>query len=459
MKKYLLLVLAFIMVLSVAVGCAPASTQAPTEAPADSGQGSGTVGEAPAIPTIPETTIRIALEPYYVCSAGIIGIDKGWYKEVGISFDPPPYGVIVTGQDTTQFIASRKGDMIDQPTVNIMGAIKDIPPVKTFVLNSIFYGSIVLGQPGTKTVNDFLAEGKSQEEAVKLAVEQIKGKKFAYDGTASSNSFVTSALGLGGLTIDDVDLSAYGDSELIAMMLSNQVDFVGGFGLGAAQELINKGMVYVVGAREIAASAKPSADSPELLSVFQVGWTAETSYIEANYDTILRFSSVVWREGRFINTNRDEAIAIHLPFMNTISGGTNTEGDMNVAYEYLTPFFSFEDQASWFNDPSDPLYYQYSMGAYIQDWVNKGYLKEGELTVEDVSIAQKVYADMQKLKEESDANFATAEAAIKSGTAGEALTQAQTLLDQAKTFYGNYDFLDAKAFSAAAIEWANYSNK
>ena len=457
-RKLFFSTVATLMIVLMIVGCAaPASVlQEPENT---SAQPSDETGGAPAIPTIPETTIKIVQEPYYVCSAASIGIEKGWYKELGISFDPEPYGTIITGEDTTQYLASQKGDMVDQPTVQSMGAIKDLPPIKTFVFNSIFYGSVVLGQPGSKTVADFKAEGKTTQEAIALAMEQVREKSFAYDGTASSHSFVTSCLQLGDMTMDDITLSAFGDSEIVSMMLTNQIDFCGGMGLSAAQELMNKGMVVIVSASDVVESAEASASSPELRAVFQVGWTTYDSYIEENYDTILRFASVVWREARFINENREEAISIHLPFMNSISGSQNTEGDMESAYSVLTPYYSFEDQERWFEDPTYPLYYEYSIGAYIQDWQEKGYLAEGELKVEDVCIAQQVYQDMKELKAKSEAGIAAAQTAIAAGTEGDALTQAKTLLEKAQYYFDNYDFLDANTFAASAAEWAAYSNK
>lgn len=441
---------------SLLFGCSTGGTDTDQPAP-DSAPAVSQGGQEPAVPVIPETAIKIVLEPYYVCSAASIGIEKGWYKELGISFDPEPYGTVITGEDTTQYVASRKGDMIDQPTVQIMGAIKDLPPVKTFAFNSIFYGSVVLGQPGTKTVEDFKKEGHSEAEAVKLAVAQLKGGSFAYDGTASSHSFVTSALQMGELGLQDVSLQAFGDSEIVSMMLTGQLDFCGGMGLSAAQELMNKGMVVVVSASDIVAFAKASVDSPELRSVFQVGWTTYDSYIEENYDTILRFSSVVFREARFINESRQEAIAIHLPFMNSISGSQNTEADMESAYSVLTPYFSFEDQYDWFYNKESPLYFEYSIGAYIQDWVEKGYIQQGELSVDDICIADEVYAKMLELKEEAELNFTQADAAIAQGNESEALETAKELLEKARYYHENYDYLDAKNFSEAAIQWADYS--
>ena len=75
------------------------------------------------------------------------------------------------------------------------------------------------------------------------------------------------------------------------MMLTSQIDVCGGMGLPAVMELISKGFKMIVTAGQIAQSAKPSAESKELRTVFQVGWTTYDDYIEENYDTILRFSS------------------------------------------------------------------------------------------------------------------------------------------------------------------------
>jgi len=134
-------------------------------------------GGKPAIPEIPQVSVRAVQEPYYVCSASSIGVDKGWFKEVGITLVPEPYGKVITGGETVQMIASKNMDMVDQPTMQILGAIKNLPPVKVFVYDSIFWGSIVLGDSRFKTVDEFQKEGLSLNDAIKEAVAQIEGKR------------------------------------------------------------------------------------------------------------------------------------------------------------------------------------------------------------------------------------------------------------------------------------------
>jgi hypothetical protein len=232
-------------------------------------------------------------------------------------------------------------------------------------------------------------------------------------------------------------------------------------GLPAVMEMISKGFKMVVTASQIAQSAKPSADSVELRTVFQVGWTTYDEYIEENYDTILRFSSVVWRQARLINENQAEAISIHLPFLNSVSGARNTEEQIKQAYEIFDPFFPFEKQDRWFNDTSFPLYEDYVLGSYINSWIEDGYLKPGEIKPSDITIAGQVYNDMLGYKEKSEPVISEVKELLqkakdqKKGTPAD-MNQANELLQKAIAFYDGYDYLDASRFANAAKEWANY---
>jgi len=423
-----------------------------------------TVGvKKPNIPTIPQVEVRAIQEPYYVCSAASIGLDKGWYEEVGIKIVPEPYGKVVTGGETVQMLASRNMDMINQPTMQVLGAIKNLPPIKVFVYDSIFWGSIVLGNPDNfKSVEDFQNEGLPLNEALRKAVSQIDGKAWGTSGSPGDMSFVKTVLAQADLTVNDIEVNIYADPEITAMMLTGQIDVCGGMGLPAVMEMISKGFKMIVTASQIAQSAKPSADSTELRTVFQVGWTTYDDYIEDNYDTILRFSSVVWRQARLIDENQEEAIDIHLPFLNAVSGARNTREQIKQAYEIFDPFFSFEKQERWFTDTSYPLYEDYVLGSYINSWVEDGYLKPGEVKTSDITIARKVYMDMKNYKESAEPLIKEAKALLQEARdqnkgATEDLNQTDMLLQKAISFYDGYDYLDADRFANAAIEWANYN--
>lgn len=416
--------------------------------------------DKPAVPTIPKVSVRAVLEPYYVCSAAIIGIEKGWYDEVGITFAPPPYGKVVTGAETVQMVASQTIDMIDQPTIHLLGAIRDLPKVKAFVYDSMFWGSIVVGNPKFKSADEFMAEGMDLEAALRAAIEQIKGRRYGYDGTTGSLSFVNTVFAKGGFDSGSVELQSFQDPEIAAMMLTDQIDFCGGMGLPVAQELIGKGFKIIATAAQIATSAKASPDSIELRTIFPVGWTTYDSFIENDYDTILRFASVVWRQSRFQNENQEEALAIHTPFINSISGARNTIEQVKYAYDIFDPFIRMEDQDRWYNDPSYPLYEEHILGSYIQSWVEADYLNQGEVKPADITIAGKVYRDMLDLKKRAEADIEETRGILARGQGDlEAVKQAADLLSKARSFVENYNYLDASRFAAAAKNWAAYSEQ
>lgn len=412
-------------------------------------------------PEFQDRKVKIGIGPYFTNSALIIGIEKGWYDELGITFLPEPYGIVVPGVDQVNYLASEEADMTNQPSILYLSAIKDLPPVKTFVYQTMFCGYCIIGRSEDKSIGDFKAEGLGHQEALKATIEQLEGKRFGHTGCAGSISFIKTLLTMSDMTLDDLSVFAFADPEIIAMFLTEELDYTGGLGLPAAMELLKKGGKLLISTKDVAVNAEATPDSVELRTIFPVGWTTYDEFIdkEGNYDLMLRLSSVVWREARFINENRDEAIELHLPFLNTIAGSENTVEDITLAYDYFDPFYDFEEQEKWFTDPDYSLYQDHVLGAYIKQWTEEGYLEEGEVEVSDISIAKDLYLDMLDLKEESSTMISEAENSIEdakdeANVDNDLLDQASSLLEESRYFFENYNYIDANRFAEVAKNWA-----
>lgn len=411
----------------------------------------------PAEPTIPQVKVRFGHFPYLDHTQGIIGLEKGWFKEVGIEFDPPPHGKVLATEGGVQALASGTVDVMSASAVFMMPSFKNVPPFKWFVHGDLFQGYALMAQPdaGYKSVEELVAEGMSRDEAIKVAVGQMKGKRFAYPSEAAIKGFIDLMLSKAGMTLDDVENIVAEDAKTWAMMIAKQADFEVG-GVPARLTLQTKGFKPIITSLDLAQAAKPSADSVELRAVFHDGWGALDSWINANYDTMLRMSSVMFRITKFMNTNRDEALAIHVPFLNSAAGTEITPETAVVVYESLDPFVSFEDQAAWYLDDNNPLNEKYVTGAAIKLWEEKGLFQPGEVKVEDVSIAARVYREFLDMKAKSDAAFSEAEAAIATARgAGKDVSKATSLLERARKFYDAYDYLDAMRFGQAALAFAS----
>jgi len=212
--------------------------------------------------------------------------------------------------------------------------------------------------------------------------------------------------------------------------------------------LQEKGFKVLVSAADLVKTAKPSASSPELLTVFRDGAATTEQWYTAHQDAALRLTSVVFRITQLINTNPNQANAIQRPFVNSIAGTALSPKLVNVAYNALDPFYTYQKQRTWYEDPSSPFYYKYEFGAYIDSWVSKGLFKKGELTVDELALNAHIYKELETLQKQSASLINTTARRIhaKGGQHG----NAAKLLQQARVYYSHFNFLDAWRFAKAA---------
>lgn len=415
-----------------------------------------------AVPEIPQVNIVFAHAPYVDHTQAIIGIEKGWFEEVGITITPKPYGKVISGQDAGKILSGRGADVISGSPALLLSAYKTIPPFKVFVLGDIFQGNAIMAQPkkGYKSVQEFVQEGLEPKEALRKAVGQLKGKRIGYPPIAPIQAFLTVALKKAGLTLEDMAGVMAPDAENIAAMVAGRLDFQTG-GAPSRMALEERGFKPIITATAITRYAKPSPESEDLRVIFHDGWVALDSWINNNYDSMLRMSSVMFRILRFMNEHQEEAIEIQRPFVNTVAGTNLSEAGIRIIYESLDPFVPFEQQWIWHLDPGNSYYEGNVTGARILFSEEKGLLEPGTVKLEDVSIAGKVYREFLYLRDKSYFDILAVERLIDYGeTIGapqEDIEQAVELLKKAKHFYEIYDYLDASRFVEAAKSWAEYA--
>jgi len=410
-------------------------------------------GAAPAVPEIPRVNVSFGHEPYGDHTQAIIGVKKGWFDQVGISLVDG--GKVISSESTIPVFASGQVDVMSGSVPLFLGATRQLPAFKYFFYADMFLGYALMAQPdkGYKSVEEFVAAGSSREQAIKQAVEQMRGKRFGYPAETAIKGFISLALARGGLSLSDVHGVIAEDSRTAAMMISGDLDFEVG-GVPAHLTLQSKGFKPIVSSADLASSAKPSADSEELLAVFHDGWGASDKWIKDRYDTVLRLSSVGWRINQFIHDHEDEAMDTHIPFLNQAAGTNFDKNSFRVVYHSLDPFVPFDQQSDWYNSDTNPMNEKYVVGSHIRSFEKKGFFKPGEFKVTDFSIAAKVYNEMAAHKQASEKQIKEAQDLV-----GDATPKAKELLNEATKQYGSFNFYDADRFSNAAIEWARFEKK
>jgi len=402
-------------------------------------------------PTIPHANVTFGHEPYLDHTQAIIALRQNWFSDVGITIQPKPYGKIISSDNTVPVLGAGTVDVESGSAPLFLPAKQHLPPFKCFVYGDLFQGYAIMAQPNGhyKSVDELVKSGMSRTAAIRTVIQQMKGKRFALPPEAAIKGFINLALASGGLTLSDLKTIVADDSKTSAMMIGGQADFQVG-GVPSHLTLQTKGFKPIITSFDLAVSAKPTATSPQLQAVFYDGWCALDKWIDANHDTMLRMASVLFRISAFQNAHRSDALAIHVPFLNSVAGTNFSSATAIVVYTTLDPFLTFAQERRVFLDPKYPLNEQYVTGAAIKLWEDKGLFPRGSVKVHDVSTASDVYREMLSLQNRALLDVAVTRKALQHKTGASAI-QARTLLTRSSFYLGIYDYLDASRFAAAAL--------
>jgi len=389
--------------------------------------------------SIPKVTVNFGMEPYPPHTDAIIGITKGWFADVGIDLQWKN----VQADQVAPLLIAKSVDVASAAPALLIPSMKQAK-FNNFVYGDIFQAYAIMAQPdaGYKSYRDFVAEGKAPADALKAAMQQLKGKVFTYPAEAAIKPFINLLFARGGLALEDTVTEVQPDPNGVALMLSGRADFEIG-GLPARITLEQQGYKQIVSAADLAAAASASPDSEELRSITHVGWTTIDDYAAANHDTLLRLASVKFRIVQYQQEHTDDAIAIHLPFLNKLAGSSLKPEELKVIYTKLDPGFTFKQQAPWFNDPKDPFYWSYEIDSIIKSYVDQGLFKAGEFKASDISSTDKIYQELDKYRLQAEADLATLKDAT--GVAGQ-------LRDAAQKQYDGFNYLDAARYAAAGVK-------
>ena len=271
MKKLLAMLLALVMVLSLAA-CgakeeAPAETQA--TAPAET-QAAAAETEAP----VETVKLNVAYMPNYASLWSVLtAIDKGYFAEEGLEITLWEFA------DGPSEIAAMEGGSIDLAYIGhgahrlcINGQASIFLPSSVHATDRI----IVLPTSGVTSVED---------------ISNLKGKKVAYNGGSSSETALTGALTAAGLTMDDIKAYEMDATNMVAAMISGSVD-----ACTAWNPYSNQIMETCEGALELEFATN---------SVNMSSWICLPSYAEENHDVLVRFTRALLKGMEFASAEEN----------------------------------------------------------------------------------------------------------------------------------------------------------
>ena len=324
---------------------------------------------------VPAAAITFGMRPYADNTFYIIAMKKGWFKDVGITIKPEPYGLKVTDTNVTALLLNRQLDISSEFCPLMLPTYKSAKTLKCIAFTDDFLGNAILANPKLKlkTFKQYIAEGKNFEEAIQAALLPLDGKTLVGAPELSDRPFEEAAA-----TFAKVKwkLQVLDDSKALVLAKAGRIDFVNPEGAPIVYTLEQAGWSKLLDIGDLYKYGPGGVDSPIEPLVAVVGIGANAEYVNANQNTVLRFLSVVWRT--IDEVKKDPSLFdLQAPYLNSVAG-TDLDGKgVEATIKALDPLSSFDYDKTYFDDTSTVLYYKNAWAAIIKNYAEHGIVPEG----------------------------------------------------------------------------------
>lgn len=414
------------MLVSCAGGSDPEPTADAVEAPSDLAE----PGE-----TIPEVVLRGGLSPYGDEMLAAAGVARGYFEDVGITFDPAPVGV------QADLIASVTPLLNGQIQVGsgyppvLISQLDNVDNVVAFQIQDVFFGYRILAPEGMYiTLEEAMADGQSYEEAVATVLAQLDGQDVILrDGVVPT--FYQLITSTAGTDMGAWNITYLSNPDIVRAAQAGQSDFVSPTGAVELVRLLNDGWESLIALPDVLENS-PLDETVSLRATFS-GYLTTTEFAEEDWDSLLRYSSVVYRLIDEFEEDPEGVAADYVDLLNSYTGSDLTAADLAATFDGLYQLYSFEEAAEFYENEDSLFNFDTVMGAQIDALASQGVIGEGH-TPDQLSIAGEIWADLKRYQE-------AAEAALAEAPAGDLATAAQAQYDAR-------NYLDAYRLAEAASQ-------
>ncbi len=391
---------------------------------------------------IPSINVSFGMRPYADNTFYVIGMQKGWYKDVGITITPQPFGLKTTENQWVSLLLNRQVDINSATCSNLLPTYKSSDQLKCVGFAVTFSGSVMFANPklGLKRVSDYMKPGVSLKQGLAEALKPLLGKTVYIPTSISEKEFTEVPFKLAGLPLPNY--VTMDDSQMLLLAKSGRLDFMHPAGAPIAQTLLDAGWTPIYDSAQLLKFGPGGIDSPFEPLVFNNGWAATADYVNGHKTTMLRFASVAFRI--FDALRKDPSLfGAYAPYLNSVAGTALDAEGVRRTVEHLDPFVPFDEQTKYFVDKQASEYFGNSMGALIKTFEATGTIPKG-VTPDEVVWAAPMYEEMVGYKKKSDE-------LLESAKTAKLTPEKQALITKARQLYDWDDFLDSYRLADAAL--------
>lgn len=398
---------------------------------------------------LPQQSLTFSMRAAADNSFYIVTLKNGWFKDVGLTIEPEPYGFKATDENAIPLALKNQNNLGAMFGGSVIQTLRTNKKLKMIMFTDDFLGHFIWADPSLKlkTVNDFMKEGLPFNEALKKTLEQVTstGEQMATAALLDTRPLINTAFEAAGLEVPSLLL--VDDPQNLVLSRGGKVHFSVPVHSSTGLTLKLEGWTPLVGIGDLLDNLPGGVTSPVENVVFTVGAMGNKDFIDQNQNATLRFVSAVFRTISAILADggkKGGLLADAFPFINAYSGTNLDEEGTFLVFSVFDPLTPWESQGHYFTSEDDPRYYRTAYQAFINSNVQSGVLPDGILPDDGIWAGQ-IYATLHWYQEQTDAILAS----LKTEDLDDSK---KALVAEAKKYYGWYDFLDSFRLAKAAAE-------
>lgn len=378
---------------------------------------------------IPQASVKLGLSPYGDELLAAAAIKRGYFANVGISFSNGDYGIKTDLIKSVTPLLNNQIEIGSGYPPAVASQLDNVSDVVGFAYSDVFYGYRILAPSGKyKTLASEMAAGAPFDTAIETVMTQLKGQDVILR-TGVAPTFYNLLCTHSQTSMDDWNITYLSNDDILRQAEAGGCDFISPTGAVEISRLQKEGWEPLVDLKE-AIEYLPKDETTALRATFS-GYVTTRAWAEANWDTILRFTSVIYRIIDDMKTDPEGTAADFVDYVNDYTGSALTAEELAGTFDGLYSLQSFEEADAMFNDPSADFNFETVMDENLRVLHEEGVLKES-YTSDALSIADKVYNDLKTYKEKAEGLLASADASEEN-------------VAKAKSYFDAFDYLDACA--------------
>src|ERR1700751_2664180 len=299
---------------------------------------------------LPQVQTSLGMRPYANDLIFVAGIKQGFYKDVGLTITPVPYGRKVLPDQAIPLLVNKQIDFMALYPPDIIATMDSVQNIRFIALTDLFQGFAILARPNSnvKTVGQFMSEGLAFEDAMKRTMAQLKDKSFVTAPVVDNRIFLETVFSLGGMNMDkDTKLVVTPDSNALQLATGGKIDFASPTGAPFTAQLRIAGWIPLVAPLDVLTNMPAGPGSPTTALVGTPGVACDADWARQHQEAVLRFTSVMFRIIEQEQKNSDLMLKSMLDYVNSSAGSTLDISGLKLTIDSLSPLSNFEFQKNY----------------------------------------------------------------------------------------------------------------